>query len=131
MVMTGCQPASHRLSSERDVHVLSISPVEIDETASALEGAPEICQNWSLTEDQAEKFFLSSTRLDARTYYHEYDTAPCKLTGIVNTEGKTWKFVINGAAKAVLVSDGDTQYLGCSTPSCEPLVMWLRWQDNE
>jgi hypothetical protein len=131
MLTTACQPASLPHFSDRDIRVLSISSVEIDATASAQDGAPEICRTWSLTKDQAEKFFSFSTELDARTYYHEYDTAPCKLRGVVRAEGKAWEFTVNGAAKAVWVSGEDIRYLGCGTPSCEPLVMWPLWKEEK
>lgn len=65
-----------------------------------------------------------SDAIDSRTYVHEYDTAPCIITGTLVEDGRAWKFEINGAAKARLTSGDDERLIGCSKPACKPLVMW-------
>lgn len=103
--------------------MLEILATALDSSASMQEGAEEYCKAWSLTAKQAEQFFLLSKEIDARTYHHTYDTAPCKIDGRVKSGTRVWTFTINGAAKARWV-DGETiRYLGCEVEGCASLVM--------
>lgn len=101
-----------------------MSGTTVDPSASAQEGAPGICRSWAMTAAQAERFFLLSERIDARRYHHDFDTAPCMISGVLGSDGRAWKFSINGAAKAVLRNGNDTHYVGCMASECSELVMW-------
>lgn len=126
MALAACQPDFRPPSSEgsQGINVTRISTTAVDPTASAQEGAPGICREWKLTAEQAENFFALSKEIDGRTFVHEYDTAPCKITGTVKALGHTWDFTINGAAKAMWKSGDEIRYLGCDAPACDPLVLW-------
>ena len=126
MAIAACQAGSPLSSSDARpvVQVLEISGVMRDLSASQV-GAPEICEDWSLTKIQVEEFFALSKDIDARTFHHDYDTAPCKIVGTAMIDGGVREFEINGAAKATW-SDGETRhYLGCDASTCEPLVLWM------
>ena len=120
-VITACHS---RPMSPGAVRVLSASPTQIEPTASAQEGAPEICNTWKLTESQAGRFFALSKEIDSQTYHHTYDTAPCKVVGRVSSAGETWQFTINGAAKAKWVRGDAIRYFGCEAVECGSLVLW-------
>lgn len=118
------EAASNTESGKGRVRISSISQTQVDTTASAQEGAPGICKKWSLTKEDSEKFFALSDELTTESYYHDFDTAPCKISGVLDIDGSVWKFTINGAAKAILRSDDIVRYVGCNKPACSPLVMW-------
>lgn len=120
-----CSPAlwSDQAATERTIHVLRVSAAEVDSTASVPEGADKICEGWTLTASQAERFFALSKEVDSRTYHHTYDTMPCKIGGVVSMDGKVWQFTINGAAKAQLIDGVTVRILGCEAKQCEPVVM--------
>lgn len=125
MVLVACQPVSRPPSSDSPaVRVIAIAPVALDPSASAQEGAPQMCQAWSVSAPQAEAFFALSEEVDGRTFHHEYDTAPCKVTGTLQANGREWAFSINGAAKATWSSGQEVLYFGCTAPACRPLVLW-------
>ena len=96
----------------------------LDPSASAQEDALQICRKWSVSAAQAEEFFALSEEVDGRTFHHEFDTAPCKVTGALEARGREWTFSINGAAKAKWSNGQDVLYFGCSKPACKPLVLW-------
>lgn len=126
MAIAACQPNSPQPSSSSSatVQVLELSGPAYDSSASQV-GAPDICVGWSLTRGQAEEFFALSRAIDARTYHHEYDTAPCKIVGTARIGGEIREFEINGAAKATWVDGENRHYLGCDVPACERLVLWM------
>jgi len=103
--------------------VTEISRVESDTAATAKAGNAATCQQWTLTAAQAEQLLSLSHEIDERAYRHDYDTAPCKIAGLVRREGRTWQFTINGAAKTVLKRGNDVKYLACDAQGCEPLAM--------
>ena len=127
--LAALQLDSHPRSSDQ-IKVLRLSKVQQDFTASAQKGAPRICWKWQLTKAQAEAFFRLSKPIDYRTYIHEYDTAPCKVTGTLNRNGETWSFSINGAAKASLTRGGKRIHIGCNVAACAELVMWVYDSDQ-
>lgn len=119
---SGCYGQS---SHPHDWHVAEISVGIVDSSALAQESAIEACRSWSLTASQAEELFALSEQIDARTFHHEYDMAPCQIRGVVNADGRTWKFTINGAAKALWQHGSDVRYFGgCRAPRCGSLVLW-------
>lgn len=84
-----------------------------------------ICRDWHLDAEQAERFLTLSREIEARTYHHDYDTAPCKVTGSAYAWGQAWQLSINGAAKATLKRGNEVKYFGCQDHQCESLVMWM------
>lgn len=126
MATAACQPNSPppSSSSRAAAQVLEISRVMHESFASQV-GTPEICGSWSLTKAQAEKFFALSKEIDAPTYHHEYETAPCKVIGTAKIGGYERKFEINGAAKATWADGEVRHYLGCEVPACKSLVLWM------
>lgn len=121
LLASGCYGQSSR---PHELRVTAITAAAHDASASAQEGAPEICAVWHLTKTQAESFFAMSDRIDERTFRSEYDTAPCQITGTVEAEGAMWQFSINGAAKATWKNAEETRYFGCWRETCRPLVLW-------
>ncbi|MEZ0471144.1 hypothetical protein [Luteimonas salinilitoris] len=118
---SGCSGQGSRPGS---LQVSDISETALDTSASSQEGATAACEGWALTRVQAEEFFSLSESIDQREFHHEYDTAPCKITGSVDAEGRPWRFTINGAAKAIWEDGDEVRYFGCSAPACRPLVLW-------
>ena len=124
-VLSACQPAFlPRPSDASGLEVVKIGATERDPTASAQELGPDICTPWSLDAGEAERFFVLSETIDGRGFHHEYDTAPCRISGMLVQDGKPWRFSINGAAKAQLVHGEEVRYVGCADPLCAPLVLW-------
>lgn len=130
ILLPSCRPSSHspepsaqapRAPLKEGVIVTAISVAEVDPTASAKTDAAG-CRQWTLTASQAEDLISLSREIDARTYRHDYDTAPCKIGGLVRREGRTWQFAINGAA-VVLKRGNDVKYLACEAKGCESLVL--------
>ena len=105
------------------ISVLSISKTETDPTSSAQEAAGE-CETWNLTDRQAADFFRIARQVDAQTYYHDYDTAPCMVRGSLRSGGKEWAFEVNGARKGYLLSGSERRLYGCEVAECESLGMW-------
>ncbi|MDN5780467.1 MAG: hypothetical protein L0H23_00350 [Luteimonas sp.] len=77
-----------------------------------------------MTARQAEQFFKLGERIDERRYHHDFDTAPCMITGTVDAGGRVWEFSINGAAKAKWRDGDEVRYFGCTVPECADLAMW-------
>ncbi|GAB3093135.1 hypothetical protein [Lysobacter terrae] len=132
ILLPACRPSSHSPDPTavtppapliEGVIVTAISRVEVDTTASAQEDAATSCLKWTLTGKQAEELISLSREIDERTYHHDYDTAPCKIGGLVRRQGRTWQFTINGAAKVMLKRGNEVKYLGCEAQGCESLVM--------
>lgn len=122
--------ASNTEPRKSRMRVSSISQTQVDTTASAQEGVPDICRKWSLTKEDSEEFFELTDELSIESYYHDFDTAPCKISGALKMDGSVWKFTINGAAKAILRSGEMVRYLGCRKPGCSSLVMWPVEEQN-
>ena len=103
--------------------VTSVSTAQYDPESSAKEAVPA-CQEWALTQRQAQTFFEAAEEIDMRAYYHDYDTAPCMVAGTLSALRKTWNFTINGAGKGTLVRDDEKRYFGCKSSTCQALSMW-------
>jgi len=80
--------------------------------------------SWSLTTGQAERFFRLGEDIDKHRYHHDFDTAPCAISGTLESGGRVWAFDINGAAKAILRDHHEVRYIGCTAPACKDVVMW-------
>ncbi|WP_407352148.1 hypothetical protein [Luteimonas sp. R10] len=106
-----------------DFQITEVAGVEIEPKSSAPEYAAQ-CKDWDLDAESAATFFLMSTRITPREYHHDFDTAPCRVGGVVRYDGMDWRFQINGAAKGMWTHDAETIYFGCTQEACSSLVMW-------
>ena len=120
-LMSGCHGSETRTPR---IHINTLSYPALDTTASAHEYASEPCLNWSPSPHSASLFFTLSESITDRDYYHDFDTAPCKVTGTLEVNGQEWKFEINGAAKGLWVRGDEKRFFGCKRSECGPLVMW-------
>lgn len=103
--------------------VIDLGNVEHEPQASAQEFTAQ-CDTWKPDAESVAKFFSISHEVPARTYHHDFDTAPCRVRGVLLHNGVAWTFEVNGAAKGLWRQDNITVYFGCAHPSCAPLVMW-------
>lgn len=82
------------------------------------------CRAWTLTPEQAGRFFaLSEEHLESP--YSEFYQLPCSIAGNLVQDGKAWKFRINAGATAVWTSGAETRRFGCSAPSCAEFVLLM------
>lgn len=124
LTLTACMAAPTSDRSKIKVEVTKISKAVFNEIQAASYDPADLCESWSLTATQAEEFFAISEAIDSPAYNHEYDTAPCNITGTLVEAGHIWQFEINGAAKARLTSGKDERYVGCRKSACKKLVLW-------
>lgn len=106
-----------------DLRIVEVGGVEADPTSSAPEYAAQ-CRNWAMDAESATAFFLMSERISPRQYHHDFDTAPCKVSGVVRYDGVDWRFHINGAAKGAWTRGAETVHFGCTNDTCSRVVMW-------
>ena len=108
----------------RKIRVSEVSDPDIDALASAQEHAAYDCKEWTLTPRSAALFFSLNEPISDRDYHHEFDRAPCKITGALTSDGEPWTFEINGATKSVWTRGEETRFFGCKREECRPLVIW-------
>jgi hypothetical protein len=84
------------------------------------EGNASICEDFRLTEAQAQEFFAKAEAVTAEQIHDDYDVLPCWAQGTTESgAGKTtWKIRAGGTAE-ITDSKGDVTYLGCKT--CDEL----------
>lgn len=106
-----------------DFQITEVTGVEIEPASSAAEYSAQ-CEDWALDAEAAAAFFAMSTRITPREYHHDFDTAPCRVSGVARYAGMDWRFQINGAAKGAWTRGAETIYFGCTQDACSSLVLW-------
>lgn len=84
----------------------------------------DACRKWSLTPAQVKQFFALSKRYSGNPY-SEFYQVPCSISGVIEAEGREWKYEIKGGGTATWIGDGEVRYWGCAAKECEPLVILL------
>ena len=80
------------------------------------EGNASICEDFRLTDAQAQDFFARAEAVTAEQIHDAYDVLPCWAQGTTEkgAEKTTWKIRAGGTAD-VTDSNGDVTYFGCKT----------------
>lgn len=111
-----------------EVRIVEISPAQYDKRYDLIESSQELeetyCDSWSLTAEQAQRFFkVSDEYLEGR--FQLFHWLPCNVSGVLETEGRRWNFIINQAATGIW-RDGDTVRLwSCTGEDCKQLNLML------
>jgi hypothetical protein len=79
-------------------------------------GDAGICEDFRLTDAQAQEFFSKAVPVTAEQIHDDYEVLPCWVQGTTEkgTEKTTWKIRAGGTAD-ITDSKGDVTYLGCKT----------------
>lgn len=84
-------------------------------------GNAAICEDFQLTDSQAQAFFARAQPISAAQLHDDYDVLPCWVEGSTGSDGDTskWKIRAGGTAE-VTAPNGDVSYLGCKT--CDDIL---------
>ena len=85
------------------------------------EGNAAICEDFRLTDAQAQEFFGKAHSITAAELHDDYDVLPCWVEGATTGASATsrWKIRAGGTAE-VTAANGDVSYLGCKT--CDDIL---------
>ena len=119
-MLSTCQPASPRPSSDQPVRVTRVEAAKYEGTVGGSEKAA--CDGWRLGTLQVEQFFRLSEPYGASPYGAFYQV-PCSISGELQAEGRSWDFQIDGGGTAIWTSGDETRYWGCSDQQCANLVL--------
>ncbi|MCD9088151.1 hypothetical protein [Stenotrophomonas sp. SY1] len=125
--LTACQSRSQNPSSENyrqySISLISVYEVQRDETSSQVQEATQVCPQWKMTKESAFFVLSESQPIDPQAYFRELNTAPCKVTGELLSDGNLWRFTIN-AGSGVIWSRGDEhRYFACMADACDALML--------
>lgn len=111
--------------AQTNIKINTVNPVTIDFSETSKESDEAMynaCKGWQLTKEQVKQFFELSENY-AEYPYSSYYQIPCKITGTLQSQGKTWNFTIDGGATGSWQQGSTTKYYGCNQAGCEPLVI--------
>jgi hypothetical protein len=123
VLLVGCGPSSREqrnpdggaAGSGQPAAVVRVTGHGVDE------GNASICEDFRLTDAQAEQFFANAVAATPEQIHDDYDVLPCWVQGTTGqgTAQTTWKIRAGGTAE-VTAPDGNVSYFGCKT--CDDIL---------
>jgi hypothetical protein len=80
------------------------------------QGGTSICEDFRLTDAQAQEFFSKAVPVSAEQIHDDYEVLPCWVQGTTESdrEKTLWKIRAGGTAD-ITAPNGDVTYLACKT----------------